>query len=215
MLTEGASRLAFHLDASACSGCKACQAACKDKNGLPVGLLWRRVYEVAGGGWERRREAWLTSVFAYHLSLACNHCRLPICVEVCPSAAITQRSDGLVLLDAGRCLGCRYCSWACPYGAPQYDPAAGRMSKCALCADYIDAGRPPACVAACPMRALEFGDLEELQARHGQLAAVHPLPDPALTGPALVITPHKDASRAAGLKGQVSNWEEIPSREEE
>ena len=65
---------AFYFDSSACSGCKACQMACKDKHGLHVGLLWRRVYEVTGGGWARRGEAWLSSVFAYNVSLACNHC---------------------------------------------------------------------------------------------------------------------------------------------
>ena len=74
---------AFYFDSSACSGCKACQVACKDRHGLKVGLLWRRVYEVAGGGWTRSGQAWLSSVFAYHVSLACNHCVDAPCVEQC------------------------------------------------------------------------------------------------------------------------------------
>jgi anaerobic dimethyl sulfoxide reductase subunit B (iron-sulfur subunit) len=188
-------RLAFYFDASACSGCKACQIACKDKQSSPLGVRWRRVYEVAGGGWHQRGAAWVHDVFAYHLSVACNHCERPICVEVCPTRAITQRDDGVVLLDAERCMGCRYCEWACPYGAPQYDVDSGRMSKCDFCVDELDAGRPPACVAACPMRALDFGDMAELASRYGT-AAVYPLPDHELTRPAFYVTPPGGAEPA-------------------
>ena len=96
-----ATRYAFRFDQSACSGCKTCQAACKDRHGLPVGVLWRRVYEVAGGGWLREGEAWRTDAFAYSLSLACKHCAEPVCAEVCPTKAISRRADGIVLIDAG------------------------------------------------------------------------------------------------------------------
>ena len=92
----------FYLDSSACIGCKACQIACKDKNNLPVGVLWRRVVEVQGGEWLPRGEAWLTNTFAYFISAACMHCELPICAEVCPTQAITQREDGIVTLDPQR-----------------------------------------------------------------------------------------------------------------
>jgi len=66
------------FDASSCSGCKACQAACKDHNGLGPTILWRRVYEVSGGGWARSGNAWTQDVFAWNLSLSCNHCEKPI-----------------------------------------------------------------------------------------------------------------------------------------
>ncbi|MBI4787637.1 MAG: dimethylsulfoxide reductase subunit B [Chloroflexi bacterium] len=204
---------AFYLDSSACSGCKACQAACKDKHNLPVGILWRRVYEVTGGGWTRRGPAWVSDVFAYNLSLACNHCARPICVEVCPSQAMYRRGDGIVLLESDKCLGCQYCSWACPYGAPQYDAGAGRMTKCTLCADNIDVGKPPACVAACPLRVLDVGDLRDLQARHGDGRVIFPLPDTHLTEPALVIKPHSQAERAAREPARVGNAEEVSQRE--
>ncbi|MCG6956907.1 MAG: dimethylsulfoxide reductase subunit B, partial [Gemmatimonadetes bacterium] len=184
------SALAFWFDASACSGCKACQVSCKDKHGLPLGVRWRRVYEVAGGGWTRRDGAWLNDVVAYNLSVACNHCERPICVEVCPAGAITRRDDGVVLLDSERCVGCRYCEWACPYGAPQYDAAGGRMTKCTFCVDEVDQGGTPTCVTACTLRAMDFGTLEELEARHGPGAGMHPLPHPGLTRPALAVTPH-------------------------
>ena len=196
---------AFYFDASACSGCKACQVACKDKHDLPLGVRWRRVYEVTGGGWEQRGDAWVSSVFAYNVSMACNHCRSAICMEVCPTRAIVRRDDGIVLIDADRCMGCRYCEWACPYGAPQYDAAAGVMTKCTFCADEVDAGRPPACVAACPLRVLDFGELEDLEARYGPGAVPAPLPDAALTGPGLVVTPHAAGDDAP----RVANREEV------
>lgn len=144
---------AFYLDSRFCSGCKACQVACKDHNNLPVGILWRRVYEIAGGEWHKQGSAWEHNVYAYNLSIACNHCARPICVEVCPASAISVRTDGIVSLSSDLCIGCQYCSWACPYSAPQFDAAAGRMTKCNFCKDNIDAGIPPACVSACPLRA--------------------------------------------------------------
>jgi anaerobic dimethyl sulfoxide reductase subunit B (iron-sulfur subunit) len=202
---------AFWFDASACSGCKACQVACKDKHGLPLGVRWRRVYEVVGGGWKRREGAWVNDVLAYNVSMACNHCERPICVEVCPAGAITRRADGLVLLDPERCMGCRYCEWACPYGAPQYDAAAGRMGKCTFCVDELDRGGRPTCVDACPLRVLDFGPMEELEARHGPSPAMHPLPDPSLTAPALVMAAHPAAARAAAAGAWVANREEVRS----
>ncbi len=200
---------AFHFDSSACSGCKACQLACKDRHGLRVGLLWRRVYEIVGGGWTRRGAAWISDVFAYNVSLACNHCEQPICAEVCPTRATARRADGIVLIDPHKCIGCRYCSWACPYGAPQYDDETGRMTKCTLCADDLAAGLPPACVAACPLRALDFGPRAELEAKYGPAETVYPLPEVGLTGPAMVVTPHADASRTTSEPARIGNREEV------
>ncbi len=201
----------FHLDSRACSGCKACQIACKDKHQLPVGVLWRRVYEVTGGGWSRRGNAWLSDVFAYNLSIACNHCQRAICVEVCPSRALTKRADGIVLIDADKCLGCQYCRWACPYGALQYDAATGRMTKCTLCADNLADGLPPACVAACPLRVLDLRTGDGDDDNH----AVFPLPSAALTRPALAIKPHAEAERANKEAAQVTNREEVSPGAEE
>jgi anaerobic dimethyl sulfoxide reductase subunit B (iron-sulfur subunit) len=195
---------AFRFEASACSGCKACQAACKDHNGLRAGLLWRRVYEVSGGGWTRTGEAWTQDVFAWNLSISCNHCEQPVCAEVCPTGAMEMRPDGVVLLDAEKCMGCRYCEWACPYGAPRYDEERGVMTKCTLCADRLEEGLPPSCVSACPMRALDFGTREEV----GSAAAGFPLPDPRLTRPSLRLTPHPSAARSDG-EGAVANREEV------
>ncbi len=200
---------AFYFDSASCSGCKACQVACKDNNGLEVGILWRRVYEISGGGWQQREGAWVSSAFAYHLSIACNHCEQPICREVCPAGAIRKRPDGIVLIDSDKCLGCHYCSWACPYGAPQYDEAAGHMTKCDFCYDEIDWGGKPSCVAACPMRALDFGDKQELEAKYGLGVTVYPLPQESLTRPSLVIHPHPQATQAISTTARLANREEV------
>ncbi len=212
----------FTFDASACSGCKTCQEACKDKNGLPVGVLWRRVFEVTGGEWKSTGSAWENSVFAYNLTLACNHCRHPKCAGVCPTDAYTVRPDGIVLLDSSRCMGCGYCAWACPYDAPQYDGKLGVMTKCNFCYDNLDAGLPPTCVSACPLRVLEYATIEKLSTfKDGrnlwQLpAAEHPFPLPnySRTEPRLAIKPH--IGMESSLEKTVSNQEEIqPGRSSE
>lgn len=192
-------RLAFRFDAAACSGCKACQIACQDRHGLPATLPWRRISEVSGGTWRQEGATWRNDVFAYHLSISCNHCERPICREGCPAAAISQRADGLVRIDPQRCLGCGYCSWICPYSSPRYDEAAGVMGKCTFCDEDLDAGLEPACVAACPVRALDAGDADELRAKYGDPVggvAIPPLPDPALTEPSLLLAPHALAERS-------------------
>jgi len=226
---------AFTFDASACSGCKACQEACRDKNDLPGGMLWRWVIEVAGGEWQQVGGAWQNSVFAYNLSLACNHCVHPKCAGVCPVDAFHVRPDGIVLINAGKCMGCGYCAWACPYGAPQYLPERGVMTKCNFCYDSLDAGLPPSCVAACPLRALDFATVDATAPAPAfapasipgstptpapanrlslwQLpASDHPFPLPpySRTEPHLAIQPHP--AMANPLAKQVANREEIQPR---
>ena len=183
-------------------------------------MLWRRVYEVSGGTWERRGAAWTNSVFAYNVSVACNHCADPACAAACPTGAYAIRDDGIVWLDAKKCVGCEYCAWVCPYSAPQYSPELGRTTKCDFCRDLIDAGLPPACVAACPMRALE---VVEGALALGPAAAAppgtralweapaieHPFPLPAVsrTQPLLRVKPHP--AMATGEPKAVANYEEV------
>ena len=206
---------AFTFDASACSGCKACQVACKDKNNLPLGVLWRRVYEVSGGSWQEQGDAWKADVFAYNLTIACNHCVHPKCAGVCPTDAYVVRDDGIVYIDESKCIGCGYCAWACPYAAPQYNPEAGLMSKCNFCMDNIDAGLPPSCVAACPMRVLDVTEIRDQGIESSNLtlwqlpATSHPFPLPeySRTEPHLEIKPHLAMTNT--LAKTVSNQEEV------
>jgi anaerobic dimethyl sulfoxide reductase subunit B (iron-sulfur subunit) len=209
------SSYAFSFDSSSCSGCKACQAACKDKNNLPLGVLWRRVYEVSGGEWMQTDDAWTSTVFAYNLSIACNHCVHPKCAGVCPVDAYEVRPDGIVLINTQKCIGCGYCGWACPYDAPQVDKSTGHMTKCNLCYDNLDEGLPPACVAACPLRCLELVEIIDhgIEDKGLELwkipGAEHPFPLPKLsrTEPHLVIKPHPGVKQV-GKGTQVSNREE-------
>jgi anaerobic dimethyl sulfoxide reductase subunit B (iron-sulfur subunit) len=200
---------AFYFDSSLCSGCKACQGACKDKNDLAPGVLWRRVYEVQGGGWKRSGPLWLPSIITYNLSMSCHHCENPICAPSCPTKAVFKRQDGIVFIDTSACIGCRYCEWACPYGAIQFDEYTRLATKCDFCWDLLEQGRPPACVAACPMRALDFGDLEELRKKYLGTSEIFPLPDTKETRPAVIIKPHRDAAKANADTAEVANWEEI------
>ena len=202
----------FLLDSSYCTGCKACQAACKDKNQLPTGMLWRRVYEISAGTWQEKDGAWTTDVYAFNISMACNHCEHPKCAGVCPTNAYTIRPNGIVHLDIERCIGCGYCNWACPYGAPQYNHLSGTMTKCDFCEDYLEEGKSPACVAACPMRCLEIADLPGLGPQPGFTQVVPPLPDPASRNPRLFIKPHPAVERASQADAQISNREEVNTR---
>ena len=205
-------QLGFYFDASACTGCKACQVACKDKNNLPVGVIWRRVYNYGGGGWvasAAHKDVMIpNNIFAYSISAACMHCENPVCVEVCPTTAMSKDENGIVSIDDDKCIGCRYCEWACPYGAPQFNEAAGVMTKCNLCKDLLAEGGNPACVDACPMRALEFGDIEELRAKYGTLDGIAPMPSGELTNPSIVITPHKNSEAVGAGTGHILNLPE-------
>ncbi|MBU2611434.1 MAG: dimethylsulfoxide reductase subunit B [Chloroflexi bacterium] len=204
-----ANQKAFYFDSSACTGCKVCQVACQDKNDLPAGLLWRRVFTYGGGSWIKQGETMApNNLFAYSVSTACQHCENPVCANVCPTAAISKRADGIVVIDAEKCIGCRYCQWACPYGAPQLNEEAKVMTKCDFCYDLQDQGLNPACVDACVMRCLDFGDLEELRQRYGNLDAIEPLPTGDITKPALVITPHKHAQMSGQGTGRILNLPE-------
>lgn len=199
---------AFFFDSSGCSGCKACQIACKDKHDLAHGILWRRVYEIAGGSWIKKGHTLQSNILSYNLSVSCNHCENPVCLKGCPTKAIQKREDGIVYIDPEKCMGCHYCSWLCPYDAPQYNHETGIMEKCDLCSDYIDQGLPPSCVAACPMRVLDFGDLSELREKYG-IEEIYPLPHPDLTKPALKIKAHKDAHKADKSNAEIVNKEEV------
>lgn len=203
-------QLAFYVNQANCTGCKACQVACKDKHDLPVGVTWRRVAEYSGGSWSEGDDGTFEpNVFTYYTSIACNHCADPICVEVCPSTAMHKGENGIVSVDPDICVGCRYCEWACPYSAPQFNADQGVMTKCDFCSDYIAEDRTPACVEACPSRVLDFGEADELRERYGDEAAIEPLPDPSITAPNLVITPHPHAQSSGHGTGGLANPSEV------
>ena len=166
-------KLGLVIDLDICVGCQACASSCKEWNtgGYSAPLSDQDPYGADPDG------AWLNRVHSYevgsgatsrtvHFPRSCLHCETPACVTVCPTGASYKRSeDGIVLVNPDTCIGCKLCSWACPYGAREYDQSHGVMKKCTLCVDRIyndnipERDRVPACVKACPTGARAFGDL--------------------------------------------------------
>lgn len=147
----------FDFEVERCVQCHACEIACKSLHQAEPGITWRRVVGVWNGNYPK------TALKT--LSLACAHCGEPACVAACPRGAITKRAvDGIVLVNKNKCIGCRTCFLACPFGVPQFG-SDGKMQKCDLCADRLAQGKEPACVATCPADALHFGPLDLLSAQ--------------------------------------------------
>jgi formate dehydrogenase iron-sulfur subunit len=137
----------FSFDPGRCIGCETCVLACRMAHLPAQSLPWRRVHTFNGLG--------LPQLPVFHLSLACHHCARPACLEHCPAGAYRRDpATGAVIHDPARCMGCRYCTWACPHDAPQFDPDRGEVAKCGFCLDRQGQGLEPACVARCPMGAL-------------------------------------------------------------
>ena len=127
----------YYFDQKACIGCRTCQIACKDKNDLEVGILFRKVLSFEVGAYPE------TGI--YHYSGSCNHCENPACVEVCPNQAMyIDEEDGTVQHDDSKCIGCEYCVKACPYGHPQYIADLRIVHKCDGCIGLRSAGERPA-----------------------------------------------------------------------
>ena len=119
------------------------------------------------------------------VSLSCMHCAQPACLAACPAGAIGKRADGIVVVDQGRCIGCRYCHEACPFGTPHYTPQG--MDKYDGCLGAgVEPGREPYCVQACPADALHFGELEEMRPQAEAADATDLLEAP--TGPSFFLT---------------------------
>jgi len=169
-------RLGLVIDLDTCVGCHACATNCKEWNagGVSGPLTDINAYQA------EQRGVWFNRVFSYeanggdcgsrtvHFPKNCLHCEKPECVTVCPTGASYKRAeDGIVLIDPDKCIGCKLCSWACPYGARELDEDQGVMKKCTLCVDKIyntnlpEEDRVPACVATCPTKARHFGDFND------------------------------------------------------
>lgn len=166
---------AFVVDTTKCINCKTCEIACKDITASGPGIRIRRVRSFE---WEDH-----STLMVVNISMSCNHCEDPLCAKHCPAKAYHIRSDGIVTHDETRCIGCRYCTWVCPYGAPQYDDANGCIRKCDFCVGQLELGRPPACVEACPTRAISVQWLDELTDSTKQTIDIKHLPEADITKP--------------------------------
>jgi Fe-S-cluster-containing dehydrogenase component len=188
-------KLGLVIDLDTCVGCHACATSCKEWNagGIagpltderpygkdPQGVWFNRVhsYELAETGDRGPGTGEKQPAQTLHFPRSCLHCETPACVTVCPTGASYKRAeDGIVLVDEDKCIGCKLCSWACPYGAREYSAVEGVMKKCTLCVDRIyntnldEIDRQPACVQACPTRARHFGDLGDPESEVSKLVA--------------------------------------------
>ncbi|MBI4700407.1 MAG: 4Fe-4S dicluster domain-containing protein [Deltaproteobacteria bacterium] len=185
-------RYGMVIDLKRCYGCYACVMACKVKNHTPPGVFWSRLLKGETGEYP--------SAVRQALPVLCMHCEEPSCLEVCPTGATVQRDDGVVVVEKDKCMGCKYCMMACPYGArytveswESYFPdglelspyeqfakryweehsGVGVATKCDFCLDRREEGREPACVEACPARARSFGDLDDLGGEPATLIRRH------------------------------------------
>lgn len=187
-------QLGFYIDQSKCTGCKGCTISCKDKNDLEVGMNYRRVYSFEEGSYLNAGGNLVHNVKAFYFSISCNHCTAPKCIPSCPTGSIEKREkDGVVVIDPGKCIGSRFCIQACPYGSPQFNMDVLKAEKCDFCIDLQEKGEEPVCVTSCPLRAIEFGPIEELRKKYGNVAETRGMPSSSITKPNLVINAHRDA----------------------
>ena len=148
---------AILVDITKCIGCRNCEQACKEAHGFPLAtepVLSATALTVV----EPRSDKFVRRL--------CMHCQDPACASACPVGALKKTAAGPVVYEAGRCIGCRYCMLACPFGVPRYEwtKLAPYVKKCDMCAERVKRAGQPACVQACPTGASQFGDREELLA---------------------------------------------------
>ena len=152
-------RYTLLIDYKLCFDCHACEVACKQENGLPVGVNWIKVITVGprkiNGG-----------LFMEFIPMTCRHCSRPPCLEVCPvDGAISKLPNGAVVIDTALCIGCMACADACPFDAIDTDATKTIAGKCNMCVQLVEKGLKPSCVKACPSGAIQFGEVNELIAQ--------------------------------------------------
>lgn len=200
----------FYFDNTRCTGCRTCTMACKDYNDLSLDYSYRKVYDYEGGSWTETDGTYTTDCFVYHVSLGCQHCDDPACISVCPTEAMHKDPDtGLVLVDETKCIGCGYCAMNCPYNVPKVNRELGHSIKCDGCVSRVAEGKNPICVDACPLRALDFGPIEELRQKYEGVAGIAPMPDPSMTNPNIVIKKSPAALDPGDTTGKVTNTQEV------
>jgi len=182
-------RYGMVIDLKRCTGCFSCVVACKAEHHTPPKVFWAKVLRFESGKYPLPNRQ--------PIPVLCMHCKEPACKEVCPTGATVKREDGIVVIDNEKCVGCRYCVVACPYGARYFvdkwkdyftgkdepsseyaeysrkkwleDSDRGVVSKCNLCVERLEKELKPACVDACPAEARTFGDLDDPESEASRL----------------------------------------------
>ena len=158
-------------DSSICTACRACQVACKNWNQLPASI------KPFKGNYQTHEDTdgdTFTIVLMNEVDNAahgvdwnfakfqCMHCFDAACMKACPRGAYTKTEWGATIHDPDKCIGCQYCTYACPFGVPKHRKREDKITKCTLCADRVTEGLAPACATTCAPGALKFGDRDEL-----------------------------------------------------
>jgi formate dehydrogenase iron-sulfur subunit len=156
----------FLIDASRCIDCRTCLVACSVENNVPMThtRIWMKDTGITGD---------FPDLSRYTAPYHCMHCTDPSCVSACTVGALQQNEDGVVVYDAERCIGCRYCMYACPFGVPnfEWEKSLALIVKCDLCFERLEEGQQPACAATCPTEAIKFGThADMLQLAHTRIA---------------------------------------------
>jgi Fe-S-cluster-containing dehydrogenase component len=150
---------AIVTDLDRCVGCLACSVACKMVNSVPIGQFWNKTLRI-GPNPKNEGNHW-PDVELYYLTVQCQHCEKPQCVDVCPTGASQKLADGTVQIDKQKCIGCQFCVMACPYNVRYLNEDERVVEKCTLCEQIIGGGGVPQCVTQCGGRARYFGNLED------------------------------------------------------
>ncbi len=189
-LPKEGEQYAFEVDLDACSGCKACVAACHNLNGLDEGEQWRNVGLLHGGSEQLP--------VLQHVTTACHHCVDPACLSGCPVLAYDKDPvTGIVRHLDDQCIGCQYCIFMCPYDVPQYNREKGIVRKCDMCHDRLAVGEAPACVQSCPSEAIRIRTVRiESVIQESETNQFLPTaPEPGMTLPTTVYQSKKPLPR--------------------
>jgi anaerobic dimethyl sulfoxide reductase subunit B len=182
-------QLGFFFNQTRCIGCYTCQVACKDWHDIPAGpVSLMRVTRVEKGKFP--------NLFVAYMVNPCFHCAEPPCLSVCPAQAISKREeDGVVTVERDKCLNCAeaFCRDICPYNSPQFsDERDTEMQKCDFCLERLTRAQPPICVDACPMRALDFGDIEDLTRKYGDIREAPGFVFASEAKPSIIFKPRRN-----------------------
>ena len=197
---------AIVVDLDRCIGCHGCEIACKNENNIALGEYWNKVVERGPFGEYPDLEM-------YFLPTMCQQCQDAPCVNVCPTGASYRDADGMVLVDKEKCIGCKYCMMACPYGVRSWNAEQQVVEKCTLCNHLTAAGEKPACVKNCCGTARYYGDLDDPESDVSKVLAaadpdsIHQLPDVGnhpLTS--YILSPRFGEWRADDLTQQTSKY---------